>query len=92
MPEVTVTFEAGAQTEVVVIPDATVARAVDMVENTYSHPDPDATLLQRFAWGLRTHFLTDLFLWERRANAVRRSTWDEPPVAGGTEAGGGGKE
>lgn len=87
MATVTVTFTAGAQTETLTIPAATIQRALEMVEATYAHPDPDATLLQRFAAGLRRHFLNDLFRWERRAAAIRRGTWDEPPLEGGTEAG-----
>lgn len=90
MPIVTVTFSAGAQTETLTIPDATVQRALEMVEATYSHPDPDATLLQRFAAGLRAHFLNDLFRWERRAARIDRGNWNEPDLEGGTE--GGGKE
>lgn len=78
MATVTITFEAGAQSHVVTLPDAAVARLQPMVEAYYQpHAPDDATLLESFAAGLRRNLLRDLRRFERRASA-----WTPPEIEG----------
>ena len=78
MATVTITFQVGAQTTIVTLPDAAVERLQPMVESVYRPLAPDgATLLESFAAGLRYTLLRDLRKFERRA-----ATWTAPVLEG----------
>jgi len=82
MPDVTITIEAGAQSESLVITSDVVDRLIPMVEAVYGplHQDPDPTLMQAFKAGVRSRIKEDLFRYERQQAMPRRSGWQEPDM------------